>query len=273
MKIIRKLYLINILVLFGLLAVPISTKAVTLLSQGYLSDKNIPVGSIVSLRKDSSDFVDASTIDNASNLFGVVIDGSNSQLILSSGKSKQVQVSTNGVNQVLVSDINGKIEPGDSITASPIGGVGMKATDNAKVIGAAQEGFPNSTGSKQEYKDKKGQTHSVTLGQIPVLVSVTYYYKQPNKTLIPSAIQNIANALAGKDVKTLPILISMGIFIVTLVMVVSIIYAMIRSSIISVGRNPMAQSAIYRNVLQLSALVVVILGVAVVSIYMVLAKF
>jgi hypothetical protein len=54
---------------------------------------------------------------------------------------------------------------------------------------------------------------------------------------------------------------------------VSIIYAMIHSSIISVGRNPMSQAAVYRNVLQLSVLVVVILMVAVASIYMVLRKF
>ncbi len=267
-----KFLLAGVLIL-SVLFLPVAAGAVTLLSQGYLTVTDLPNGSIVSLKKDSSDNVEASTMENSGNIFGVVIDGSNSQLILSSGKSKQVQVATSGVNQVLVSDINGKIEAGDSITASPINGVGMKATTNAKVIGVAQDKFPNDTGAKQEVKDKKGKTKQVTLGQIPVLVNVSYFYKTPDKTLIPTAIQNIANALAGKEVKTLPILISMGIFLVTLVMVVSIIYAMIRSSIISVGRNPMAQSAIYRNVIQLSALVVVILGVAVVSIYMVLAKF
>jgi hypothetical protein len=57
-----------------------------------------------------------------------------------------------------------------------------------------------------------------------------------------------------------------------LVVVMSIIYSMIRSSIISVGRNPMSQSAVYRNVIQLSSVVIVILGVALVSIYMVLKK-
>jgi hypothetical protein len=91
--------------------------------------------------------------------------------------------------------------------------------------------------------------------------------------LIPTAVQSIANALAGKKVNPLPILISIGIFVVTLIVVVSIVYSMIRSSIISVGRNPMSQSAVYRNVIQLSALVLVILGAAVGSIYMVLTKF
>jgi hypothetical protein len=172
----------------------------------------------------------------------------------------------------LVSDINGKITAGDPITASPIASVGMKATGNVKVIGTAQDTFPNSTAKQQTYTDQKNQKHSATLGEIPVLISVAYYYKQPDKTLIPPAIQNLANAFAGKNVNSLPILISIGIFVLTLTIVASIIYAMIRSSIISVGRNPMAQSAVLRNVIQLSALVTGVLGVAVISIYLVLTK-
>jgi hypothetical protein len=184
-----------------------------------------------------------------------------------------VNVSQSGLEQVLVSDINGDIDIGDSITASPITGVGMKATENSKVIGVAQDSFPNSTVQKTTNKDGKGQQQTVKLGQIPVLVSVAYYYKQPDKTIIPQALQNLANSIAGKKVNSLPIIISAVIFIVTLVIVVSIVYSLIHSSIISVGRNPMSQSAIYRNVIQLSVLVIVILGVAVGSIYMVLTKF
>jgi len=111
------------------------------------------------------------------------------------------------------------------------------------------------------------------LGTVPVVVNVTYYYAQPDKTLIPAALQNLANALAGKTVDSLPIIISCVIFIITLIVVVSIIYSMIRSSIISVGRNPMAQSAVYRDVIQLSALVLGILAVAVIAIYVILTRF
>jgi hypothetical protein len=53
---------------------------------------------------------------------------------------------------------------------------------------------------------------------------------------------------------------------------VSIVFSLIRNSIISVGRNPMAQSAVYRNVIQLSLLVIIILGVAVGAIFMILTK-
>ena len=110
------------------------------------------------------------------------------------------------------------------------------------------------------------------IGQIPIQVSVSYFFKEPDKTLVPQAIQNIANTLAGKNVSTLPIVISVAIFIVTMIVVVSITYAMIRSSIISVGRNPMSQSAIYRDLIQLSALVLAILAVGMISIYLVLTR-
>jgi hypothetical protein len=174
---------------------------------------------------------------------------------------------------VLVSDINGEIQQGDSITASPVKGVGMKATNNAKVVGIAQGKPTNSNGTKQTYKDSAGKEHPLVLGEVPVLINVSYYYKQPDKTIIPSAIQNVANALAGKTVNTTPILISGAIFIITLAVVVSIIYSMIRSSIISVGRNPMSQSAVYRDVIQLSALVLGILAVSLTSIYFILTRF
>jgi len=259
--------------LITVVMIPAVAMAETLISQSYTADTAVPAGSIVSLVKDTQNQVSASKPANVSGILGVVIDGDNSQVTLTSDQKNQVQVATSGLEQVLVSDINGNIKSGDQITASPISGVGMKATASTKVVGSAQDDFPNSTAKSEQYKDKDGKQQSVKLGQIPVLVNASYYYKQPDKTIIPAALQNLANSLAGKTVEALPILISAAIFIVTLIVVVSIIYAMIHSSIISVGRNPMAQSAVYRNVIQLSLLVIAILAVAVVSIDLVLRKF
>ena len=267
-----KLWLIMI-GLFGLLITPSLVGAATLISQGYLTNSDLPAGSIVSLQKNSSDFVNAATSTNSSNILGIVIEDGDSQLSVSSSQGNQVQVATSGIQQVLVSDINGNINVGDPITSSPISGVGMKATNNTTVVGLAQSAFPNSTSTQQTYTDKNDQKHNVNIGEIAVLVNVTNYYKQPDKTLLPAAIQNLADALAGKTVNSLPIIIAMGIFIVTMIIIVSIIYSMIHGSIISVGRNPMSQAAIYRNVVQLSALVVIILAVSFASIYTVLTRF
>jgi hypothetical protein len=244
--------------------------ASTPISQGYTATEKLSIGSIVSLKKNTADQVVGATSSNVDNLFGVVINSDSSLLSVTNGSGNQVQVTTDGTVPVLVSDINGDIKRGDLITASPIKGVGMKATGNVRVIGIAQGDMTGA--SKQTYKDKDGKEQKVTLGQTPLLVGVAYFFKEPDKTIIPFGLQNVANALAGKEVETLPILVSAGIFVLTLIVVVSIIYSMIHSSIISVGRNPMSQSAIYRDLIQLSTLVLAILGVGMVAIYLVLTR-
>lgn len=274
---VRKNHLAMRASLFGLatfltisLVAPAAYAIITPISQSYAADKLLTIGSIASLVENTSDRVELSNNNNAENVLGVVISPDSSLLSVSNGANTKVQIATAGTLQVLVSDINGPIQRGDHITASPIDGVGMKATSNVRVVGVAQSDL--SGGNKQTYKDKEGKEQSVTLSEIPVLVSVAYYFKEPDKTIIPATVQNVANALAGRNVSTTPILVSLAIFIVTIIVVVIIIYSMVRNGIISVGRNPLSQSAVYRNVIQMSALVLTILGIAMAAIYLVLTK-
>jgi hypothetical protein len=260
------------IVVVAVITLPLIAGAVTTISQGYSTTDTLSVGSIVSLKDGTSDQVVAGSSGNVDSLLGVVINNGSSLLTVSNGSDSQVQVATSGTASVLVSDINGPVVKGDQITASPVVGVGMKATTNAKVVGVAQSA-PSNSNKDQSYTDSQGKEQSITLGEVQVQVGVTYFYAEPDKTLIPPAIQNLANALAGKTVNSLPIIISAVIFIITLIVVVAIIYSMIRSSIISVGRNPMSQSAVYRDVIQLSALVLGILAVAVIAIYVILTRF
>lgn len=256
----------------GVLAFSGQARAMTTLSQGYVTKDKLSLGSIVSLEKNTTDQVSGAATENVDNILGVVITDGSSLLTLSNGEKQQIQVATSGIVQVLVSDINGDIKQGDQITASPIKGVGMKATTNVKVIGIAQGDLSDSRNSKVKTKDKDGAEKEVVVGEIPAIISVSYFFKQPEKTIIPMAVQNVANALAGKTVKPLPIIISTAIFVIALVTVASIVYSLIRASIISVGRNPMSQAAIYRNLMQISALVLVIMGVTLLAIYMILTR-
>ncbi len=254
----------------SLIMLPVAAFAATSLSQGYTASEELSVGSIASLKEDSSDEVVAATTSNADNIIGIVINQDSSQIAISNGAKTQVQVATNGVVPVLVSDIAGEIKQGDPITASPITGVGMKAIVNTKVVGFAQGKISGST--KQTIKDSNGDSQEVNVGQAPVLISVSYHYKTPEKTVIPAAVQNVADAIAGRKVGSVPIIVSGIIFIIMLVTVVSIIYSMIRSGIISIGRNPMSQSAVYRDIVQLSVLVIVIISVSITAIYIVLTR-
>ena len=244
--------------------------AVTSLSESYSSKDNLAVGSLVSVMDNQTDVIEASESSNVDNLLGVVIASGSSLLTLSSGKDDQVQVATSGTLPVIVSDINGEIVRGDHVTAGPIKGVGMRATANVRVVGIAQGKMTNVR--EQKYKDSDGVEKTMKLGEVPVLVNVAYYFKEPDKTIVPAAVQNVANSLAGREVGTVPILIAGAIFLIMLIIVASLVYSMIRSSIISVGRNPLSQSAIYRDLVQLSGLVLAILGVGLVSIYLVLTK-
>lgn len=251
---------------------PLSAFALTSVSEGYNSDSKLPLAAIVSLKKGSTKDVELTTTDNVDNMLGAVIAPENSLLSLTNGSDNETQVATTGEVQVLVSDMNGTVKRGDHITASPIAGVGMKTTTNARVIGIAQGDVADSDTEKQTYKDSTGAEKTVKITTVPVQVNISYYFKEPDKTLVPSALQNVANSIAGREVSTMPILISTAIFTVTIIVVVAIVYSMIKSSIISVGRNPMSQSAVYRGLIQISALVLGILAVGVVAIYLVLTR-
>ena len=243
------------------------------ISRTYATDEQPPIGSIVSLTDSTSDQVEPSTPSNANNMLGVVANENHSMISLSGSRDGEVPVATNGTFGVLVSDINGEVNRGDHIAASPIAGIGMQATSNTRVVGIAQQDLTTDNGRVDTYTDAEGQEHEVLLGEVPVLINVAHYFVEPERTIIPAAIQEVSNAIAGRQVEPLPIIISTIIFIVTLIAVASIIFSMIRNSIISVGRNPMSQSAVYRNVIQLTALVLGILSVATVSIYLILTGF
>lgn len=260
------IYLLSLCAIFIGITVPVL--AITPVSQSYLTDKTIPLGSLVALDGDSADKIIPADTNSVKNLIGVTINDS-TPLVLTSGNSNSALVATSGIAPTLVSNLNGEIELGDQITASPIAGVGMKATTNTKIIGVAQSQV---SGKKTETVTVDGHEEKIEVGEIRLLVSVGYHYQEPEKTLIPTALQNIANAMAGKKVDPLPIIISLIIFIVTMIIVISLVYSIVRSSIISVGRNPLAQSAVYRNAIQMSVLVLAIIAVATVAIYLVLTK-
>lgn len=262
-------FLLAVSVVYAALFAPIAT-AVTTISQGYYAKDSIALGSIVSLKQDTEDEITLANIENSQNIFGVAISADSSLLSIQGKEGSQVQVATGGTIDVLVTNANGNIKKGDPITASQFAGVGMKATENTRIVGSAQADAK--AGTKQTYKLKNGKQESVNVTQIPVLVNITYFFKEPEKTIIPTALQDVANSIAGKKVDALPIIVSIVIFILMIIVVVSIVYSMIRNSIIATGRNPLSQASIYRNLLQLSALVIAILSVGIVSIYLILTK-
>jgi hypothetical protein len=154
---------------------------------------------------------------------------------LSTSDQKSVQVAVGGTAQALVSDINGAVQVGDKIAASPISGVGMKAVTSAEVVGSAQSSLSSVHTVTQNVTDKTGKTVTVKIGLIPIGVSIGFYSASSGGTLgefIPPFLQNLANAVSGKAVSPLRVLISLLALILGSITVIVMLNSAIHSSII-----------------------------------------
>lgn len=256
------------LVLMGFVT---ASHAVSTLSKGYLSATPLDDGTIVSVGENPG-IVKATNSDNIENLVGVVLKPENALLTVTS-TAGEVQVVSEGIAMALLSTLEGDIKVGDRVTASSINGMGAKASKSMRVLGTAQASLDSKTGGaiKTKIKDKSGTEREVYMAKLPVLVGVTYYSTgEVEKPLVPSFVQKFANSVAAREVSQLPLVISIVIFLITLVASGIILFTAIRSSIVSIGRNPLSRPSIIRGLIQVVFLVMGLLGVGLAAIFLVL---
>lgn len=236
--------------------------------QGYAADAPIDTGTIVQLAGEKSNRVKVASQAQLQNMFGVVVDRNQLSVTLSNGSlENETLVAVSGTYNVLVSTQGGPIVSGDYVTLSSINGVAMKAgTEEKTVFGRANSSFDGKgvvLGTAQ-IKETSGKTNqTVKLGSIPVTVDIK---RNPNekstKTNVPEALQRIGQAIAEKEVSPIRIYLSMAITAVSLVAAIIVLYAGVRNSIISIGRNPMSKKSIFRGLLEiiLTSILIVIIG-------------
>ena len=258
----------SIVTLFS--AIYVRAESTAAISQGFkTSEANLAAGALVSLTSGSPNTIQLANSDRVNQLIGVIGD---KPLIELSNSDKEAQVVISGTTLTLVSDINGDVKTGDKITASPISGVGMKANVSSLVVGTAQSDLNSATTTQKTVNDKKGQPQSVKIGSIPVQVNVTYYVAPEDKNaFLPPFIQSLANAVAGKEVSPLRVLISTLVLIFGFVSIAVLLYSSIRSSIISIGRNPLSEGAVRKSLFEVGATSLGILLVMLIAIYLVLS--
>lgn len=250
------------------IALPVAAQDEIAISQGYsTSEKDIPTGALVSLVQGEQRSVELSNMERAERLVGVT--GKKPLIELSNGLS-QVQAVISGTTPALVSDINGDIRAGDKITASPINGVGMKTTSNAQVVGIAQADFSTVERSDKTITDKSGNQKTVKVGQIPVQINVTYYVVAENQSFLPSFLQSIANSVAGKPVSPYRALASVLVLLLGFVSIATLLYSSVRSSIISIGRNPLSEKAVNKSLITIVLTALGILLVMLIAVYLIL---
>ncbi len=235
--------------------------------QGYASDTPLQSGLIVELTAAGSQKVAVAKSSNANNMYGVTVDQSQlSYTVSNSSLKNEVYVATSGTYNLLVSTQGGAIKSGDYLTISSIDGVAMNAgTTNITVFGRAAANFNGKNGAlgTETLSATGGVSQTVSLALIPVAIAIQHNPNQiSTKANLPKQLQKIGQAIAEKPISPLRSFLSIAIAIISVIIAVVILYSGIRSSIISIGRNPMSKKSIYKSLVTviLSGVVVLLTG-------------
>lgn len=250
-------------------AMPGDAQGNSAIAQGFQTkDDGIAAAALVSIERDNPNSIELSSSEGVDRLTGIV---SNNPLIDLSDGGSSVQVVTSGLTFGLVTDLNGAIRNGDKITASPIEGVGMKATESSVVVGTAQGSLSDAETETRNIKDVDGKEQRVRIGLVPIQVSVAYYSIDDGKAaFIPGFLQELANNVAGRNVSPIRVLVAALILLLLFVSVTVLLYSAVRSSIISIGRNPLSEGAVRKSLFEVALTVVAVLIFATLTIYLVL---
>jgi len=240
------------------------------ISKSYRAAGTVPVGSIVSLDPSKAGYVQLANVDNGAKVIGVAV-GSDDSLLAVDANSGNVQVATSGTASVLVSTLSGAIKIGDQVAVSPFNGIGMKSQLGSYYVGLAQTSFDDKSDgrSAQKVTDKSGNGRTIHVGYVRVSISPGVNNTGQGTQQL-SMLQRLGKSLTGHSISNLRIILSLLVAVVALLILVTLIYASIYGSIISVGRNPLAKHAIFRTLGSVAGMVVLTAGVAAALIFFLL---
>lgn len=232
----------------------------------YAADQPIDIGTIVILTGDKSNRVKVAEQKDVTNMFGVVVDRSQLPFSITGGDlENETFVAVSGTYNVLVTNQEGSIASGDYVTLSSINGIAMRAGEkDVTVFGRANASFNDSSVTLGEttLKDSKGGTKKVKIGSVPVTIDIKNNPNhQSTDVNAPEFLKRVGEAIAEKEVNPIRIYISIVIAVISLVAAITVLYAGIRNSVISIGRNPMSKRSIFKALIEViltSALIVII---------------
>ncbi len=252
---------------------PISAQAVV---QGFGSDSTLEPGMIVQLDTADTSKVLPATQENVSRVHGIVVSPNDAPVSLEPSSNKQeYYVATSGIYDVLVSDQNGAIAKGDYVTVSSIAGVGMKASPNQTVVlGKALDDFDGSTNIEgtSSLTLSNGKKTTVHLGLVSVDMSISHnpLYQQSVASAIPAQLQKVGSSIAHKPVSLARIYISIAVLLAAVGISSTMLVTGVRTSLIAIGRNPLARAHIVRGLVQITFTSLIIFIVGVFGVYLLL---
>lgn len=228
------------------------TSAANAISQGFFANEELASGTLVSIKEDGSNTIVVPAELEYNNIAGVIVNKNDSTVALSDDES-QVQVTTNGVANLHVTDLYGDIKVGDPIGTSPVRGVGAKAITNGKIVGVAQTNFDSGQADRTVSVQKaNGETEEAKVGSVLVAVQIGYYAVSAEKGQNATGLQQLGSSLAGRPVSAVKVFVSLIIAVTGTVAAAVILYGGIKSSFTAVGRNPLARLSIFKGLKRIS---------------------
>lgn len=243
-------------------------------TRGYSSDNLLQKGMIVKLKNDDPRKVEPVSHEDAEKVHGVVINPTDSAVLLSD-EDQKVYVASGGPYVVLVSDQNGPVKQGDYITVSSLTGIGMTASDLDKVvIGKAVEPFdPNDSAKVRTtavIKDSAGREKTLKIATIKVDISIGKNPSLRANSSLPVVLKAASETIAGKPVTSTRVYLSFFIFIATSVITGMMLYSAVRHTMVAMGRNPLGRKAIFKSLVQVSSVAVIIFITGLFTVYLLL---
>lgn len=252
------------------LSSPVGAQTVT---QGYQSDSSLQRGTVVSLDESDASKVLPSSKVNQERIHGVVVAANDAPLTIS-GDTQKTFVATIGRYDTLVSTEGGSIQPGDFLTVSSKPGIAKKAgPTDAYALGKAVTGYDGSVNqiSKETITDTNQITSDISIGRIGVDIAVGYNpLLKPADSTLPEFLKDATEAIAGKRVSPIRVYLSLVIIISASMISGSLLFSGVRSSIISVGRNPLSKKSITKSLIQIILTSIIIFLIGLFGVYLLL---
>lgn len=249
----------------------------TTVTQSYSASPSVLPSMIVALQTKDKTLVTPLGSSDMNNMLGVVIPSSNATIVLAPQNPtvQQVLVAATGHYNVLVSNQNGSIDPGDYLTISSIPGIAMKAdTNHPLIIGQAVGSFNGSNSISQvSLKNSQNNSQHVALGRVIANVQLApnpLYLKNSNSVLVflTRAEYNVTN----KPVSALRTYLVGMVFLATVLITIVVLYAGVRTRMIAIGRNPLARSAIGRGLIKTILAALFVFATGTTTVYFLLNK-
>ena len=268
-----KRLLMGILLLLAPILLPQVTSAQTI-TQGYdvETDVSLQRGMIVGLKEEDPKKVEPINNSAIKRLHGVVVGTGDSSFVLAE-QSQKIYVASGGKFDVLVSDQNGAILPGDYVTVSAVTGIGMKSDDTQElVLGKAIDSFDgvDRVLSEASIKDAQGQDRKLHIGRIQVDIAIMRNPVLKSTASLPSFFFISSEYVAGKPVNPIRVYISIAILFAAAAVSGSLIYSGVRSGMIAIGRNPLSRKSILRGIVQVIIVGLIIFIVGIFGVYLML---